>query len=162
MRQLFFAMTLIGAGLSMPVAAQEPTRQLIELTPLADVANTPSLWALIETALRKATIAPVIEKLGLPMTPDMFQGQVVDLIAGGPEEFIVAFTAACGNSGCWTYVLEFRDGRLAVVAESVLPETFVVTRAPGETYGTISGYRHGLRWNGRRWVQFCTESRYCG
>lgn len=162
MRVSFALAALLLAVSPAPARAQDATRQLVELTPMVQIAS-PRQWAGIEQALRASGImTALIQQIGYPLSPEMFHGQVADLISGGAEEFFLAFTGACGNSGCWTFILEFREGRLVVVAETVLPETFVIDRAAGETHGSISGYRHGLRWDGRRWVQFCTASRYCG
>lgn len=156
------AVLLGGLSAPAPVLAQDATRQLVELTPMVQIVN-PRQWAGVEQALRASGVMTgILEQIGYRITPAMFHAQVADLIAGGAEELFLLFIGACGNSGCWTFILEFRDGRLVVVAETVLPETFVIARAAGETYGSISGYRHGLRWDGRRWVQFCTDTRYCG
>ncbi len=96
------------------------------------------------------------------LTPWTIHAVVVDLIAGGDLELLVSFREGCGNSGCWTYLLEVRNGTWQVIIYTVLPDAFIVWRNAGETHSVISGYRHGLFWNSRAWVQFCTDTKYCG
>jgi hypothetical protein len=166
MRRLLLALPVLLAC-AMPAAAQQPAVQpyqrVMILEPFHEVVPE-RYWPAIEDAIRKGDgmWERLFPKQGWRLTRDMLLAGFADIIAGGETELIVAFTGGCGSSGCWTYILELKEGRVELITQSVLPEALVVWRNAGQTHSVIQGYRHGLFHNGRSWVQFCTDERYCG
>lgn len=157
------ATAAFALGLSAPPAAGQDAgfQMLATMRPFIDIAS-PQHWEPVAEALRKDGLWRIFEAQGFELTPWTIHAVVVDLIAGGDLELLVSFREGCGNSGCWTYLLEVRNGTWQVIIYTVLPDAFIVWRNAGETHSVISGYRHGLFWNGRAWVQFCTDTKYCG
>ena len=161
MNRLLTALALLGC-VAGPASAQERGFEtVVALRPFVDIAP-PDQWAPVANALRRDGLWPIFDELGIDLTPRNVHAAVVDMIAGGQPELIVSFRQGCGNSGCWTYLLEVQNGTWQIINNTVLPDVFRVWRNPGETHSTISGYRHGLYWNGAAWVQFCTDTLYCG
>jgi hypothetical protein len=162
MRHLLVALSLLLA-VTAPARAQDGAFDVVvTMRPFVDMFR-PEQWAPVGDAmLQDGGLGRIFEEQGLRIAPWTVHAAIVDLIAGGSPELLVSFRQGCGNSGCWTYVLEVQNDTLRVIANTVLPDAFRLWRNAGETRSTIAGYRHGLYWNGRDWVQFCTDTQYCG